>query len=45
MKTVDFVKTAKGYYVTLRYSGMNKGREFFKKKKDAEAFAKKWLAD
>lgn len=29
MKTVEIVKTAKGTYVTRRYSGQNKGREFF----------------
>lgn len=43
MKTVDMVKTAKGYYVTRRYCGQNKGAEFFKKKKDAEAYAKEWM--
>lgn len=29
MKTVEIVKTANGIYVTRRYCGMNKGREFF----------------
>ena len=29
MKTVDIVKTATGTYVTRRYGGQNKGREFF----------------
>jgi len=29
MKTVEIVKTANGTYVTRRYSGQNKGREFF----------------
>ena len=29
MKTVDIVKTATGTYVTRRYCGQNKGREFF----------------
>ena len=29
MKTVEIVKTAKGTYVTRRYCGQNKGREFF----------------
>ena len=29
MKTVEIVKTAKGYFVTRRYGNQNKGREFF----------------
>ena len=29
MKTVEIVKTATGTYVTRRYGGQNKGREFF----------------
>lgn len=29
MKTVEIVKTANGTYVTRRYCGQNKGREFF----------------
>ena len=29
MKTVEIVKTATGTYVTRRYCGQNKGREFF----------------
>lgn len=45
MRTVEIVKTAKGVYVTRRYCGMNKGREFFcsvapadMKKTDAKNF-------
>ena len=29
MKTVEIVKTSKGWFVTRRYCGMNQGREFF----------------
>lgn len=29
MKTVEIVKTAKGEFITRRYCGQNKGREFF----------------
>ena len=29
MKTVEIVKTHNGTYVTRRYCGQNKGREFF----------------
>lgn len=29
MKTVEIVKTSNGDYVTRRYFGQNKGREFF----------------
>lgn len=29
MKTVDIVKMEKGWHVTRRYCGMNKGTEFF----------------
>lgn len=32
MKTVDVVATANGWYVTRRYGGQNKGREFFSTK-------------
>ena len=52
MKTAEIVKTAKGFYVTLRYGGQNKGREFFpiktsekKKKKRARKFAKTWVGE
>lgn len=52
MKTADIVKTSKGFYVTLRYGGQNKGREFFAIKssvdaaeKRAKAFAKKWTGE
>lgn len=45
MKTVDVVKMPKGWYVTRRWSGMNKGAEFFPsvapadmKSKDAKKF-------
>lgn len=47
MKTVDIVKTAKGCFVTRRYCGQNKGREFFTsvapldmKKTEAKKFLK-----
>ena len=33
MKTVEIVKTATGTYVTRRYCGQNKGRQFFYTKK------------
>lgn len=52
MKTAEIVKTAKGYYVTKRYGGMNKGREFFpmmkgkkgpeKTEAQARAYAEAW---
>ena len=52
MKTADIVKTAKGFYVTRRYCGQNKGMQFFpfKKKDDknykgadaAQEWAKEW---
>lgn len=52
MKTSEIVKTAKGYYVTLRYGGMNKGREFFpwvkgknseaRTEKSARSYAEAW---
>ena len=55
MKTVDVVKMAKGYYVTRRYCGMNKGTAFFpfgtkkKERKEAEeakdAFVKEWIGE
>lgn len=51
MKTSEIVKTAKGYYVTRRYCGQNKGMEFFpfKKKGDrkynGETAAKKFAED
>jgi hypothetical protein len=45
MKTVEIVTTAKGCFVTRRYCGQNKGREFFPsvapmgmKKKEAKQF-------
>lgn len=31
MKTVEIVQTVKGCFVTRRYCGMNKGREYFTK--------------
>lgn len=53
MKTVDVTITTKGYYVTRRYCGMNKGAEFFafgtKKKertaaeKAKDAYIKAWI--
>jgi hypothetical protein len=52
MKTAEIVKTAKGFYVTLRYYGQNKGREFFAIKtsvdaaeKRAKKFAKAWTGE
>lgn len=51
MKTVDVVTTAKGYYVTRRYCGQNKGMEFFpfgtkkKERKAAEAAKDKYVAE
>lgn len=52
MKTAEIVKTAKGFYVTLRYGGQNKGREYFPVKssvsaaeKRAQSFAKKWTGE
>ena len=55
MKTVDVVVTAKGWYVTRRYCGQNKGREFFpygekkKERKAAEAakdaYVKEWVGE
>ena len=52
MKTVDVVKMEKGYHVTRRYCGQNKGSQFFpfgKTKKDRkaaeeakDAFVKAW---
>ena len=52
MKTAEIVKTAKGFYVTLRYGGQNRGREFFVIKtsvdaaeKRAKKFAKEWTGE
>ena len=55
MKTVEVVTTAKGYYVTRRYCGMNKGAEFFPfgtKKKERKAadeakdrYVKEWMGE
>ena len=55
MKTVDVVKMDKGYYVTKRYCGQNKGAQFFsfgKTKKDRkaaemakDAFVKEWVGE
>lgn len=55
MKTVDVVKMAHGYYVTRRYSGMNKGAEFFpngknkteqkKIDKAREQYVKEWVGE
>lgn len=52
MKTAEIVKTAKGFYVTLRYGGQNRGREFFAIKtsvdaaeKRAKRFAEKWTGE
>ena len=32
MKTLDIVTMPKGFYLTIRYSGMAQGREYFKTK-------------
>ena len=32
MKTLDIVTMSKGFYLTIRYCGMAKGREYFKTK-------------
>lgn len=55
MKTVEVVVTAKGWYVTRRYGGQNKGAEFFsfvaknldqyKKKSDRQAAIQKAYND
>ena len=52
MKTAEIIKTAKGFYVTLRYGGQNRGREFFAIKTSVNAaedrakrFAKKWTGE
>ena len=48
MKTVDVVKMPKGYHVTRRYGGMNKGTAFFPTVAPTgmkRADAKKFLAD
>jgi len=55
MKTVDVVKMEKGYHVTRRYCGQNKGSQFFpfgKTKKDRKAaeiakdvFVKEWMGE
>ena len=55
MKTVEVVITDKGWYVTRRYCGQNKGREFFpfgtkkKERKAAEtakdAFIQAWIGE
>ena len=55
MKTVDVVKMSKGWYVTRRWSGMNKGAQFFpfggtKKEQKAneaakEKFIKEWIGE
>ena len=55
MKSVDVVVTAKGWHVTRRYCGMNKGTQFFPfgaKKKDRKAaeqakdtYVKEWMGE
>ena len=52
MKTAEIVKTTRGFYVTLRYYGQNKGREFFAIKtsvaaaeKRAKKFAREWTGE
>lgn len=50
-KTAEIVKTSTGFYVTRRYFGQNRGREFFplKKKGDrkykGEDAAKAWALE
>lgn len=52
MKTAEIVRTAKGFYVTLRLGGQNRGREYFPIKtsvnaaeKRAQKFAKDWTGE
>lgn len=48
MKTVEIVNTVNGYFVTRRYCGMNKGRQFFTKHAPADMSvrkAKKYLEE
>lgn len=52
MKTADIVQTDKGFYVTRRYCGQNKGMQFFPIKssknaaaKRAEQWAKEWTGE
>lgn len=48
MKTVEIVKTEKGWYITRRYAGMNKGAAFFSSIAPAnmkKREAKKWLEE
>ena len=52
MKTAEIVRTTKGFYVTLRYGGQNKGREYFPIKTSVSAaenrakkFAKDWVGE
>lgn len=42
MKTVEVVKMDKGYYVTKRYCGQNKGSKWCKTKKEVTEFTKGW---
>ena len=52
MKTIEIVNTVNGCFVTRRYCGMNKGRQFFTnvapdsmKKREAKAFLAKVAQD
>lgn len=53
MKTVEIVTMPKGWHVTRRYCGQNKGAEFFpfdkgKSKKNEKArdkFIKEWMGE
>lgn len=52
MKTIEIVNTINGCFVTRRYYGMNKGRQFFTnvapdsmKKREAKAFLAKVAQD
>lgn len=41
MKTVEIVNTVNGCFVTRRYCGMNKGRQFFTKHAPADMGVRK----
>ena len=53
MKTVDVVKMEKGWHVTRRYCGQNKGNKFFpftpndknheKANRAKDAYVKEWM--
>ena len=45
MKTLDIVTLPKGFYLTIRYGGMAKGREYFKTKTALNARVKALKAE